>query len=152
MRGLVDNDFTVDLDDILATLSSADVVVMRFVSLGQRLLLDFRTDRKSGPVVRVVRPVNSVEERYRELRKIRPGFENPERIVSIWWPRFAGSLRASLAWQAVLDRVSDSGFEDSLCEAEAAIDELVAFERQAARDAVSGNGYRTLWSASAARR
>ena len=145
----MDNDYTVDLDDIVATLTSSDVVVMRFIALGQRLLLDFRTTRAEGPMVRVVQPVDSVQERYKELKRIRPGFAAPERIVAVWWPRFASSLRESPAWQAVMERVCAGGFRDSVQEAEAAIDELVALERMAAVHAVRGEGFRTLWSASA---
>jgi hypothetical protein len=148
----VDNDYTVDLDDIIATIATSDVVVMRFVALGQRLLLDFRANDVEGPLVRVVRPVKSVQERYRDLRKMRPRFSDPERIVAIWWPRFAASLRESPAWQCVLERVSEAGHPAAVRGAQAAIDELVRLERRAARDAVSGEGFRTLWSASARRR
>jgi hypothetical protein len=149
MPGLVDNDFTVDIDDIVATVASADIVVMRFVALGQRLLLDFRMSAVEGPMIRVVKPVNSVQERYRELRRIRPRFPTPARISAVWWPRFASSLRDSEAWRAVLERASESGFVDSVRAAQLAMDELVALERQAAADAVRGEGFRTLWSASA---
>jgi hypothetical protein len=145
----VDNDYTIDLDDIVATIASSDVVVMRFVALGQRLLLDFRTTGLEGPMVKVVRPVNSVQERYKDLRHLRPRFNPPDRIVAIWWPRFAASLRESPAWQAVLERVSDTGYPASVREAQAAMDELVSLERRAAFDAVTGEGYRTLWSAQA---
>jgi hypothetical protein len=152
MRGLVDNDYNVDLDDIIATLTGSDVVVMRFVALGQRLLLDFRASEAEGPLVRVVRPVNSVQERYQELRTLRPRFRDPERIVAVVWPRFARSLRNSPAWLSVLDRLSEAGFASSVREARAAIDELVSLERAATIDAVRGEGFRTLWSASARRR
>jgi len=149
MPGLVDNDFTVDIDDIVSTLASSDVVVMRFVSVGQRLLADFRMNDVEGPYIRVVRPVKSVQERFRELRKVRPRFADPERISAIWWPRFASSLRESDAWRTVLERASESGFVASVRAAQAAMDELVALERRAAADAVRGEGFKTLWSASA---
>jgi hypothetical protein len=151
MPGLVDNDFTVDLDDIVATLASADVVVMRFVALGQRLLLDFRMNEVEGPLVRVVKPVNSVKERIAELRQTRHRFSDPERISSVWWPRFAASLRESDAWRTVLARAAESGFVDAVRAAEVAMDELVSLERRAAAEAVRGEGFRTLWSASARR-
>ena len=152
IRWLVDNDYTVDLDDIVATLMSSDVVVMRFIALGQRLLLDFRTNANEGPMVRVVQPVTSVQERYKELRRARPSFDDPERIVAVWWPRFARSLAGSQAWRAVMERVAASGQPGAVTLAEAAMDELVALERAAALDAVRGEGFRTLWSASARRR
>ncbi len=145
----MDNDFNVDLQDILSSLAGSDVVVMRFVTLGQRLLFDFRNNDVDGPLIRVVEAVTSVEERYRELQRIRPRFPLPERIVAIWWPRFARSLHGSPAWNEVMGRVSDSGYVEAVRSAGAALDELVSLERKAERDAVRGEGFRTLWSAPA---
>ena len=108
----MDNDFNVDLQDILSSLATADVVVMRFVTIGQRLLFDFRASGIDGPLVRVVDPVTSVEQRYKDLQRLRPRFPLPERIVAIWWPRFARSLRESSAWLEVMTRISDLHMED----------------------------------------
>ena len=68
----MDNDYSVDLGDIVSTIRTHDVLVMRFVAAGERLLLDFRATEIDGPLVKVVQPVKSVEERYRELKQIRP--------------------------------------------------------------------------------
>ena len=148
----VDNDYTIDADDIAATIRSSDVVVLRFVAVGQRLLLDFRTSETEGPLVRVVRPVSSVQERYKDLRRLRPRFALPERIVALWWPRFARSLAASSVWSEVNARLRESGYADASAEAASAIEELVRLERCATIDAIVGEGYKTLWSASARRR
>lgn len=148
----VDNDYTIDADDIAATIRSSDVVVLRFVAVGQRLLLDLRTSESEGPLIRVVRPVSSVQERYKDLRRLRPRFALPERIVALWWPRFARSLAASDVWSEVVARLHTSGHPSAVAGASAAIDELVRLERCATLDAIAGEGYRTLWSASARRR
>ena len=148
----VDNDYTIDADDIATTIRSSDVVVLRFVAVGQRLLLDFRTSDTEGPLIRVVRPVSSVQERYKDLRRLRPRFPLPERIVALWWPRFARSLAASDVWDGVHARLSASGYAEAIAEASSAIEELVRLERCATVDAIVGEGYKTLWSASARRR
>lgn len=148
----MDNDFSIDLVDIAATIRTGDVLTLRFVAVGHRLLLDFRTTELDGPFVKVVEPVKSVEERYRSLRKMRPRFDAPEKIVSIWWPRFSASLRTTGVWDEVLERISESGHPDAIRRAEAALNELVALEAAQQRAAITGTGFRTLWSAAPSRR
>ena len=148
----MDNDFNIDLVEIASTVRTNDVIAIRFVAVGQRLLPDFRTTEIDGPLVRVVDPVKSVEERYRNLRKLRPRFGPPERIVAIWWPRFASSLETTGVWKEVMERVSESGHVDSVRAAEDTLAELIQMERAQQKDAVRGDGFRTLWSASPSRR
>ena len=143
----MDNDYSVDLGDIVSTIRSHDVLVVRFVAAGQRLLLDFRATELDGPLVKVVQPVRSVEERYRELRQIRPRLDLPEKIVAIWWPRFITSLRTTGVWDEVMRRVSDSGHADAVRRAEDALNELIAVEVAHQRAAITGEGFKTLWSA-----
>ncbi|MGH2632852.1 MAG: hypothetical protein ACRDG3_05535 [Tepidiformaceae bacterium] len=148
----MDNDFSVDLAEIASTIRGNDVVTIRFVTVGQRLLLDFRTTDIDGPMVRVVEPVKSIEERYRSLKLMRPRFPLPERIVSVWWPKFATSLSGSGVWDEVMRRVSDGGHVEAVRLAEDALAELIARELAQQRDAIRGVGFSTLWSASPTRR
>ncbi len=148
----MDNDFNIDLVDIATTIRASEVITIRFVAVGQRLLLDFRCTEIDGPVVKVVTPVKSVEERYRSLRHLRPRFPSPEKIEAIWWPRFASSLSTTGVWKAVMERVSDSGHVDAVRHAEEALAEIVRLEREQQRDAVRGVGFKTLWVASPAKR
>ena len=148
----MDNDFSIDLVDIASTVKGSDVITVRFVSVGQRLLLDFRATEIDGPLVKVVDPVKSVEERYRTLRQLRPRFSPPERIVAIWWPRFASSLESTGIWKEVMERVSEAGHPDAVRAAHDSLAELIKLEHTQQRDAVRGEGFRTLWSASPSRR
>ena len=148
----MDNDFSIDLEDLVTTLETSEVVVLRFVAVGQRLLFDFRATDVDGPLVKVVMPVSSVEARQRELVKLRPRLASPERIVAAWWPRFASSIRETGIWDVVMRRVADAGHPDAARRAEEALDELVALEAEQQRRAVTGDGFRTMWSASAAAR
>ena len=143
----MDNDFSVDLVDIAATIRSSEVISIRFVAVGQRLLLDFRCTDVDGPMVRVVPPVKSVEERYRTLRQVRPRFALPDKIEAIWWPRFAKSLETTGVWRAVMERVSESGHVDAVRQAEDALAEIVKLEYEHQIAAVRGIGFRTLWAA-----
>lgn len=148
----MDNDFSVDLDDICSTIRSSDVIAVRFVVIGQRLILDFRATEIDGPMVKVVPPVTSVEERYRSLKRLRPRFPSPEKIVAIWWPRFTKSLETTGVWSLILQRVSEAGHPDAVRVAEKVLEELVALEEAQQRQAVVGDGFRTLWSAEPAPR
>ncbi len=148
----MDNDYSVDLSEISNTIAASEVVVLRFVAVGQRLLLDFRVSEIDGPLIKLVAPVTSVEERYRELKKLRPRFDAPSKIVAVWWPRFVASLQTTGVWNEVMLRVSDSGHVDAVRNAEDAMEELMAAERATQRAAVRGEGFRTLWSATPAPR
>ncbi len=149
----MDNDYNVDVAEVAATIRDHDVVIIRFISLGERLLLDFRSSDIDGPMVKLVDPVRSVQERYRHLRKLRPRFGDPEKIVSVFWPRFARSLDETGVWAEVIRRVVDSGHPDAVRDAEQQLSEVLQKERAHQRDAVAGSDrFRTLWSASPAKR
>ena len=143
----MDNDFSIDLSEIAATLRTSEVVTLRFVAGGHRLLLDFRCSELDGPMVKVVEPVKSVEERYRTMRRLRPRFAPPEKIVAVWWPRFTASLRTTGVWAEVMARVSETGHVDAVRRAEEALDELLALERAEQVNAIKGEGFRTIWVA-----
>lgn len=148
----MDNDYNVDIRDLCTTIGISDVLVIRFITLSQRLLLDFRATTAEGPLVRVVEPVRSVEERYQSLQRLRPHLPEPDRIVAALWPRFAASMTETPAWDEIMRRVADAGFPESVRAAGDAFAELVALERAEQRNAITGEGYRTLWSAYAAPR
>jgi hypothetical protein len=148
----MDNDFNIDLLDIAATIRARDVITVRFVALGHRLLLDFRATEIDGPMVKVVEPVKTIDERYRSLKRLRPRFPLPEKIVSVWWPRFAPSLETTGTWDVVMERVSETGHVDAVRKAEQTLARLIALEQAQQRDAIRGQGFRTLWSASPAHR
>ncbi len=147
----MDNDFSMDLRDLARTLDTHDVITMRFVTFGRRLLLDFRSTEIDGPFIKVVEPVKTARARYESLKELRPRFDSPEKIVAIAWPRFARSLGATEVWDAVMRRVVDTGHPEAVRMAERALGELQELELRAQRDAIRGEGFRTLWSAEARR-
>lgn len=147
----MDNDFELDLHDIAETIRTSDLVAMRFVSLGQRLLLDFRSSELDGPMVRVVPPVRSIEERYETLKRMRPRFDPPGKIHAVWWPRYTRSLKTTGIWDEVMARVTEAGHPESVRRAWEALERLIACEDEAQRNAIRGEGFRTLWTAAATR-
>ena len=70
-----------ELDDKIRAIRESDVLVVGFQCLAERLLIDSRRNDQVGPYVRVVQPVRSPQERLRQLRELRPGFNDPESFV-----------------------------------------------------------------------
>ena len=148
----MDNAFGVEPSQVVATIREHDVITMRFVTVGRRLLLDFRASELDGPMVRMVEPVKSARERFMELARMRPRFRPPEKIVAVWWPRFVRSFDETGVRDAILARVAESGHPDAVRAAERTLDEIMREERKYEQQAIIGDGFKTLWSQSPTRR
>lgn len=141
----MDNDFLVDYDEIIKTVQGAEVLIFRFVIIGQRLLIDNRSSELDPPLVKLVPPASSAEERFRSLKQLRPRFRLPEKISAIWWPKFAESLVEHGIWDAVVQRIAEAGFPEAARQCQGVLDELRALERQEIQNAICGEGYHALW-------
>ena len=148
----MDNGHDLDAAKVIASIREHDVISMRFVIVGKRLLMDFRSNELDGPMVRLADPAKSARERFAMLARMRPRFPAPEKFVSVRWPRFARSLGDLGVRDAILARVAEAGHPDAVRNAERTLDALLAAETATQRDAVVGDGFRTLWSASPSRR
>ncbi|MEX0749698.1 MAG: hypothetical protein WD359_02735 [Dehalococcoidia bacterium] len=139
-------DFGIDLEEVRRVIDGAVVLVVRFSLTDRRLLVDTRTNDADGPLVRVVPPVASGEERFKALRALRPGFPPPERILTFQWPRHARSLVDSGLWEHLARRAVAIGGPATSDDCEAAMRELIAAERRAEITAIrGGEGFKTLW-------
>jgi hypothetical protein len=141
----MDNNYDLDVGEILRTVESAEVLTFRFVVIGQGLLIDTRFSAVDGPLLKLVPAVKSPEERFRSLKEIRPRFRLPEKICAIWWPKHINSLATYGVWQAIAKRVIDSGFPGAAQQCEGVFGELLAQEEQEVKSAILGKGYQALW-------
>ena len=141
----MDNDYFLDLNEIIETVRSADVLTFRFVIVSQRLLVDGRHTEIDPPLMKLVPAASSSEERFRSLKRLRPRFRLPEKITSIWWPRYISSLVESGIWAALVDRLTAAGFPDADKSCEQVLQELRDLESAEVRSAIRGDGYQTLW-------
>ncbi|HLF76820.1 MAG TPA: hypothetical protein VJB57_04960 [Dehalococcoidia bacterium] len=144
----MDNDYVLNLDDILRTIDSADVVRIRFLLLDKRLLIDNRHNEFDGPLIKVVNRAGSSEESFRNLKRLRPRFPLPDKMTAIWWPKYVNTLYSTGVWGAIKRRVADTGFTDSVRQCDEVLRELLALERQEIRNAISGEGFQTIWQRS----
>ena len=141
----MDNDYVLNLEEILHTIETADVLRIRFLLLDKRLLIDNRCNEFEGPLVKIVPRASSSEESFRNLKRLRPRFPLPEKMTAIWWPKYINTLYSTGVWQAITKRVADTGFTDSVRNCDDILRELLALERQEIRNAISGEGFQTIW-------
>lgn len=141
----MDNEYQLDYDEILKTVREADVVMLRFLTVPMRLLIDNRTSDVDGPMVKLVPKVENAEARFKSLKALRPRFKLPRKISAIWWPRYVRSLPAHGVWDAMVGRIVASGYPAAAAECEEALRELLRLERAEMRNAIIGEGYQALW-------
>ncbi len=141
----MDNDYPIDLDEIMKVLGEAEVVIFRFAIVGQRLLVDRRTSADEGPLVQLVPPARSAQERFLSLRRLRPRFPSPERVIVIHWPKFVDRLEASGVWSAIEQQVQAAGFAGGASMTKNALGELRRLERREVVKAIRGEEYQTIW-------
>ena len=147
LRGTdMSDEYGVDLDEVFRVIDTADVLVVRFHFIDRRLLVDFRTRPGIAPLIRVVPRAESVEERFRSIKRLRPEFPLPERVMTFHWPRSVPVLLASGAWQRLVDRASALGSDETTDACARALEELMALERKEVLAAITGaSHYQTLW-------
>lgn len=140
------DDFGVDLDEVFRVIETADVLIVRFQIIQKRLLVDFRTRPGLGPMMALVQRAESVEDRFRSIKRMRPEFPFPERVMSFHWPRSTPVLLTSGAWQHVVDRMAVLGGHESIDDCGRTMEELLREERSEVHSAIRGSEhYQTLW-------
>lgn len=141
-----------DLAAIRDVLEGADVLTVGFALLPERFVVDTRSREGEGPLLAIVEPVASVQERYLWLGKHRGGFGVPEAFSFFVWPQTVRSLveRDVLAPLRARLREVPSDADGAL---EASLEALLAREREAFREAVTGSdGWQTVWQRAGAAR
>lgn len=140
-------EFGIDLDEVRRVIDAADVLVVRFTVTDRRLLVDTRTNENEGPMIRVVPPVATGEERFKALKIMRPRFRSPERILTFQWPRHARGLVESGLWDRIVQRLAGLGWPDTPDQCDAALRDLLAEERRSEVEAIKGGeGFKTIWA------
>ncbi len=143
----MDNEYRLDTSEIIKTLHRADVVVFRFVTVPQRLLIDFRHSDVDAPMLKLVPRAANAEDRFKSLKQLRPRFKLPDKISAVWWPRFVKRLEDQGIWDGVLQRITDEGYPAAVNDAAEVLQELRDMERAELSNAIGGEGYKTLWPA-----
>lgn len=142
----MEHEYGADLREIFQVIDSAEVLVVRFAVIEKRLLLDARTGAGEGPLIQLVPPVGSAEERFRHLKALRPSLPLPERIYTFMWPRQVEGLQASGVWGRMVERLVRAGGPAMEERCRAVLQELAVAERAQMVAAVRGGpGFKSLW-------
>jgi hypothetical protein len=140
------DDYGLDMGEVSRVIDQAEVLVVRFAILDKRLLVDYRTNENDGPMIAVVQKAESIEERFKALKQLRPRFSLPEKIMSFMWPRHIETFRNSGLADKIKERLLSLGGEEMGAKADAVLDELAGREKVEVVAAIrGGDGYQTLW-------
>jgi hypothetical protein len=114
------------------------------------LLIDARTSDDGPPVIRLVMPVTSAEERYRYLQRLRPNATLPDHIAVLSWPRYIEVMRDAGLWERIVRRLVALGGEPLERRCAEVYSEIRAAERAEVVAAILGSeGYESLWERTA---
>jgi hypothetical protein len=150
-----ENGLSIDLDRVRQVVKEADVFAVAFRLFPERLLIDTRFDAAEPegpcgmPMVAIVDPVATLQERFFWLGQHRPGLGMPENFQFFYWPHGIRYLEESGIWHALRQRIVSSGFEGAGATCDAALADLIGRERAANVDAIRGERHHTVWEASA---
>jgi hypothetical protein len=140
------DDYGVDLTEVFEVIDAAEVLIVRFHLIRKRLLVDFRAKVGQPPIIKLVPPAESIEERFRSIKQMRPDFALPEKVMSFHWPRTAGVLEECGAWGRIAMRMERAAGERSREDCAIALRELQDAERGEVAAAIRGSDhYQTLW-------
>lgn len=143
------DDYGLDIDEVLKVIDTAEVLVVRFAIVGKRLLIDSRTSQEEGPFIAAVPRAGSVEERFRSLKRLRPRFPLPDKILSFTWPRQMETFHSSPVWERVVQRMVSLGGREMAARCEDVYQELEREERAEVFAAIrGGESYQSLWERS----
>ena len=142
----MDPDFGVDIEEMGRVFDTADVIVVRFHVIPERLLMDMRVGPGDPPLIRLVPPVSSAEECYRYLQEQRPRMPLPDQITVVAWPRYVQVMRDIGLWRHIEDRLVREGGEGLQRLCDDAFQQVRSAERIEVAAAIRGSeGYEALW-------
>lgn len=142
---LAEHGLLADGDAIARILETADVLTIGFTLFPERLLVDTRTSADEGPMVAIVAPVASVQDRYLWLGRHRGNFGSPENFSFFMWPHTVRSLVEQDILAPLRARLAAVS-QDADATIAASLARLLEAERSAMRAAVrGGDGWQTLW-------
>ena len=140
-------DFPVEMDEVLKTIESAEVLTILFPIIHYTLVVDMRTTSEVGPMVRAMPQTRSLEERIRSVHEVRPEFPRPDQMAVIPWPKYIASLVNLGVADALAKRLSASGSAEAMRAFREAIEQLARLERAEMIQVIKGENYHTIWSA-----
>lgn len=141
----MNSDFLFDIDGMLKSIESADVISVFFPSLRKALVVDPRSNDRHAPMVQIAPMAASPRERLRLIRRQRPGLPRVRNLAVIPWTRYVDSLVRLGLWDRLIERLERAGSDAVIDEFERALTELRDMERNEHVNAIIGKNYHTIW-------
>ena len=142
----MDGDFRLDLAEVMKNVETAEVICIYFPLLRRTLIIDTRYDVEDEPLVKIVPMANSVEDRFRSIKRLRPRFPKPQNITVLPWPKYVDSLVRLGVWDKIVQRFVDLGHKNAIKASQEALEKLRALERQELVTVIKGGEpYHDLW-------
>ncbi|MCS7207368.1 MAG: hypothetical protein NZ951_05470 [Dehalococcoidia bacterium] len=139
-------EFTIDLQQVRSGLEQAEVLSLFFPLLRKTLVVDFRCTVDEAPLVRLAPMARSLPERMRSVRRMRPHWPRPRKLLAIPWPRYVDSLFRLQVADVLLERVAACGHPEAVRQCREALEELRRLERRELAAVVQGENYHTIWA------
>lgn len=143
----MDSDFVFDLDEILNSISTAEVMSIFFPTFRKSVVIDTRSNADARPMVKVLPMVASPQERLRSIRRLRPGFPRVHNLIVVPWPRYVDSLVSLGLWDRIVRRFQDNGDTEMVKQCEDVLADLKKLEKEEMAAVIRGDNYQTIWSA-----
>jgi hypothetical protein len=140
-----ENGVQIDLEEVGKVVEGCDVFAIGFHMFPERVIIDTRETEDVAPLVQVVEPVTSVEERFHWLGRERPSFGVPERFSFFIWPHSLEFLESCGLARRIRDQLRASERPEVARMMDKALAELQRLERRSVQQALAGEGYHALW-------
>ena len=142
-----ENGLMVNLSEVEKVVDECDVFTVVFRLFPERLLVDMRFSAEEGPLVALVDPVASVEERFYWLGQERPHFGPPERFMFFLWPHSIVFFEQCGIADHIRRRCEASGRAETVAMFERVLADLKEKEQQVTLAAIKGENFHTIWPA-----
>src|SRR5687768_5304739 len=140
-----ENGVQVDFAETTKVIETADVFVVGFPNIPERLIVDTRWSDVEAPLVQVVEPSTGARQRLACLKRRRPTLGEPESFIFFPWPHSAGFMVETGVWEQIVKRVVGDYDPAVKTQCETAMRQLQNLEKAAMQAVLRGENCITLW-------
>ena len=143
---MIDGDFELDVNELLAELSEAEVLSIFFPIFRKSLVIDLRSLELSGPMIQIMKIAFSPQERIRSIRRARPGFPRRPNLAIFPWPRNVNSLVSEGIWEQLTKMLVDAGHPNAKAATDKVLEDLNRLQNAELSRVIMGENYHTIWA------
>jgi hypothetical protein len=140
-----DNGVLVDFEKMGLIIDGAGVFAFGFPHFPERLLVDARSNEREGPLVQVVEPAGSPQQRLTWLYRRRPSLGAPQTLSFLVWPHSVSFLVDSAVWDRIRRRVSADVESEVRAQCDLALKQLQNLDLSASQAVLRGEQCVNLW-------